>query len=78
MAETGDQPATPFVIDSPARVAVKEGEVDAFDECSSASLSTCRKEVMLRGAVGGPGAGLDASAFIIVWRGISVDLAFFL
>ena len=65
-----------LLIDSPAKVAVRHGEVDA-DDCSSASLRAWRNELIVSGAAGGPGTGLDASAFIIVWRGMSVDLAFF-
>ncbi len=66
----------PLLIDKPARVAVRQGDVEA-DEGSSASLRAWRNELIVNGAVEGPGAGLDASAFMIVWRGMSVDLAFF-
>jgi hypothetical protein len=66
-----------FVTPKPASVAVRQGDVEALDACSSASLKTCRNELIGKGAVGGPGGGLDARAFIIVWRGMSVDLAFF-
>lgn len=66
----------PLLIDNPAKVAVRHGDVDAED-CSSASLRTWRNELIVNGAAGGSGAGLDATAFMIVWRGMSVDLAFF-
>ena len=77
MADAGDHVAIPLPADKPVSVAVRLGEVDPWDVRSSASPRALRKELIVNGAVGGPGPGLDASAFMIVWRGISVDLLFF-
>jgi hypothetical protein len=72
-----------LVMESPAIVAVKQGEVDAWDICSPASFSALRKGLMVRGALGRAaepepeGPGLEASAFMMVWRGMSVDFALF-
>ena len=63
----------------PAMVAVRQGDKGAFEACSSFSAKAALREFMaVKGAVWGVGDGLDASAFIIVCRGISVDLMFFL
>ena len=77
MVDAGEKPGIPLLAEKPANVAVRHGDVDAFDVRSSASLRALRKEFTVNGAVDGPGEGLDASAFMIVWRGMSVDLVFF-
>ena len=63
----------------PAMVAVRQGDEEAFEACSSFSAKAALREFMaVKGAVWGVGDGLEASAFMMVCRGISVDLMFFL
>jgi hypothetical protein len=70
-----------FAMERPAIVAVKQGDVEAWDVCSPTSFKTLRKGLIVRGALGNAaepaGPGLDASAFMMVWRGMSVDFALF-